>query len=46
MRAWCQDLETRFNQFQKVMSDQEMQLMHARSELDTALADFHKLKRL
>ncbi len=41
-----QTFETRFNQFQKVMSDQEMQLMHARSELKQALQELDKLKRL
>lgn len=41
-----QTFETRLNQFQKVMSEQEMQLMHARSELKQALQELAKLKRL
>lgn len=41
-----QTFETKLNQFQKVMSEQEMQLMHARSELKQALQELDKLKRL
>jgi len=41
-----QTFETRLQQFQKVMSDQEMQLMHARSELKQALLELSRLKKL
>ena len=41
-----QTFETRLQQFQKVMSDQELQLMHARSELKQALQELAKLKKL
>jgi len=44
--AVVQSFETRFQQFQKVMSDQELQLMHARSELKEALHELSKLKKL
>jgi dsDNA-specific endonuclease/ATPase MutS2 len=40
-----QAFETRLQQFQKVMSDQELQLMHARSELKTALHELERLKK-
>ena len=40
-----QAFETRLQQFQKVMSDQELQLMHARSELKTALHELDRLKK-
>jgi chromosome segregation ATPase len=40
-----QAFETRLQQFQKVMSDQELQLMHARSELKEALHELAKLKK-
>lgn len=40
-----QTFETRLQQFQKVMSDQELQLMHARSELKEALHELSKLKK-
>jgi len=40
-----QSFETRLQQFQKVMSDQELQLMHARSELKTALHELERLKK-
>lgn len=40
-----QTFETRLNQFQKVMSEQEMQLMHARSELKQALLELSRLKK-
>src|SRR5665213_686991 len=40
-----QAFETRLTQFQKVMADQELQLMHARSELKTALYELDRLKK-
>lgn len=40
-----QTFETRLNQFQKVMSEQELQLMHARSELKQALLELSRLKK-
>jgi hypothetical protein len=40
-----QTFETKLQQFQKVMSDQELQLMHARSELKTALHELERLKK-
>jgi hypothetical protein len=40
-----QTFETRLQQFQKVMADQEMQLMHARSELKQALLELERLKK-
>ncbi|MGZ3723435.1 MAG: hypothetical protein ACXVA9_10920 [Bdellovibrionales bacterium] len=40
-----QSFESRLNQFQKVMSDQELQLMHARSELKEALHELARLKK-
>jgi hypothetical protein len=41
-----QTFETRLQQFQKVMAEQEMQLMHARSELKQALQELERLKKL
>lgn len=40
-----QTFETRLQQFQKVMSEQELQLMHAKSELKQALHELLKLKK-
>jgi hypothetical protein len=40
-----QAFESRLQQFQKVMSDQELQLMHARSELKQALHELARLKK-
>ena len=40
-----QTFETRLQQFQKVMSEQELQLMHAKSELKQALHELSKLKK-
>jgi len=40
-----QSFEARLQQFQKVISDQELQLMHARSELKEALHELAKLKK-
>lgn len=40
-----QAFETRLQQFQKVMSDQELQLMHARSELKQALLELARLRK-
>lgn len=40
-----QAFEVRLQQLQKVMSEQEMQLMHARSELKQALHELSRLKK-
>src|SRR6185503_2849674 len=40
-----QTFETKLQQFQKVMAEQEMQLMHARSELKQALLELERLKK-
>jgi chromosome segregation ATPase len=40
-----QAFEARLQQMQKVMSEQELQLMHARSELKQALHELSRLKR-
>ena len=40
-----QAFEVRVNQMQKLMSEQEMQLMHARSELKQALQELSRLKK-
>lgn len=40
-----QTFEVRLQQMQKVMSEQEMQLMHARSELKQALHELARLKK-
>jgi chromosome segregation ATPase len=40
-----QTFEVRLQQMQKVMSEQEMQLMHARSELKQALQELSRLKK-
>lgn len=40
-----QTFEVRLSQVQKVMSEQEMQLMHARSELKQALQELARLKK-
>ncbi len=44
--AVVQAFEVRLSQLQKVMSEQEMQLMHARSELKQALHELSRLKKL
>lgn len=41
-----QTFEVRLQQVQKVISEQELQLMNARSELKSALQELEKLKRL
>lgn len=41
-----QAFEVRLGQVQKVVSDQELQLMHARSELKQALQELSRLKKL
>lgn len=40
-----QTFETRLQQFQKTMSDQDLQLMHARSELKQTLLELARLKK-
>jgi chromosome segregation ATPase len=40
-----QTFEIRLQQVQKVMSDQELQIMHARSELKEALLELSRLKK-
>ena len=40
-----QSFETRLQQFQKVMADQELQLMHARSELKDTMLELARLKK-
>ena len=40
-----QSFEVRLQQFQKVMSDQELQLMHARSELKETMLELARLKK-
>jgi hypothetical protein len=40
-----QSFETRLQQFQKVMSDQELQLMHARSELKETMLELARMKK-
>lgn len=44
--AVVQAFEVRLQQLQKVMSEQELQLMHARSELKQALHELSRLKKL
>lgn len=44
--AVVQAFEVRLQQMQKVMSDQELQLMHARSELKQALFELSRLKKM
>jgi hypothetical protein len=41
-----QTFEVRMNQLQRVISEQEMQLMNARSELKDALGELSRLKKL
>lgn len=41
-----QSFEVRLNQLQRVLSEQEMQLMNARSELKMALQELTRLKKL
>ncbi len=40
-----QSFETRLQQFQKVVSDQELQLMHARSELKETMLELARLRK-